>query len=93
MSKFGKCLGYTGTPCPNCGRYRIELYENNKDKFVFFNKMKSPIKRLKNKYRYQILMRLKGKNDQLRNEIFKIAHSVDLVNCVLSIEENPSNMS
>ena len=70
-----------------------ELYENNKDKFVFFNKMKSPIKRLKNKYRYQILMRLKGKNDQLRNEIFKIAHSVDLVNCVLSIEENPSNMS
>ena len=70
-----------------------ELYENNKDKFVFFNKMKSPIKRLKNKYRYQILMRLKGKNDQLRNEIFKIAHSVDLVNCFLSIEENPSNMS
>lgn len=30
MSSFGKCLGYTGTPCPNCGRYRLELYENNK---------------------------------------------------------------
>ena len=30
MSKFGKCLGYTSTPCPNCGRYRLELYENNK---------------------------------------------------------------
>ena len=30
MSKFGKRLKYTGTPCPNCGRYRLELYENNK---------------------------------------------------------------
>lgn len=30
MSSWGKCLGYTGTPCPNCGRYRLELYENNK---------------------------------------------------------------
>ena len=30
MSKFGKRLEYTGTPCPNCGRYRLELYENNK---------------------------------------------------------------
>lgn len=30
MSKFGKRLGYTDTPCPNCGRYRLELYENNK---------------------------------------------------------------
>lgn len=30
MADWGKCLGYTGTPCPNCGRYRLELYENNK---------------------------------------------------------------
>ena len=30
MSKFGKRLRYTGTPCPNCGRYRLVLYENNK---------------------------------------------------------------
>lgn len=26
MSRFGKCEGYTGTPCPNCGRYRLEHY-------------------------------------------------------------------
>lgn len=31
MSKFGKCLGYTGTPCPNCDRYRLERYENGKE--------------------------------------------------------------
>ena len=30
MSKFGQWLRYTGTPCPNCGRYRLGLYENHK---------------------------------------------------------------
>lgn len=30
MQKWGKCIGYTGTPCPQCGRYRVELYENGK---------------------------------------------------------------
>jgi hypothetical protein len=25
---WGKCLGYTGKPCANCGRYRVERYEN-----------------------------------------------------------------
>ena len=27
---WGACLGYTGTACPKCGRYRLELYENGK---------------------------------------------------------------
>ena len=31
MKSWGKCLGYTGTPCPNCGRYRLERYENKKE--------------------------------------------------------------
>lgn len=26
MSKFGRCQGYTGKPCSNCGRYRVERY-------------------------------------------------------------------
>ena len=30
MGEWGKCLGYLNTPCPNCGRYRLELYENYK---------------------------------------------------------------
>jgi len=28
---LGKCLGYTGKPCPNCGRFRVERYENGKE--------------------------------------------------------------
>ena len=31
MSEWGKCLGYTGTPCSNCGRYRLERYKNGKE--------------------------------------------------------------
>lgn len=32
MNDWGKYLGYTGTPCPNCGRYRLEHYENGKER-------------------------------------------------------------
>lgn len=28
---YGKCLGYSETPCPNCGRLRLEQYESGKD--------------------------------------------------------------
>lgn len=30
MDRWGACLGYTGEPCPNCGRIRLEKYENGK---------------------------------------------------------------
>lgn len=68
-------------------------YDKNPDKFLFFNKMKSPIKRLKNNFRYQILMRINAEDENLRNKIYQIATSVPLQNALLSIEENPSNMS
>jgi ribosomal protein L37AE/L43A len=29
--EFGKCLGYSGDPCPICGRFRLERYENGKE--------------------------------------------------------------
>ena len=70
-----------------------EVYEQNKDKFLFFNKMKSPIKRLKNKYRYQILMRIKQGSDDLIDEIYEksLKHSTSSV--LVYVEVNPSNMS
>lgn len=27
---FGACLGYASEPCPNCGRVRLENFENGK---------------------------------------------------------------
>lgn len=32
MCKFWKRLRYSNTPCPNCGRFRLELYENGKER-------------------------------------------------------------
>ena len=29
--KIGKCLGYIGTPCPNCNRLRVERWSCGKD--------------------------------------------------------------
>lgn len=31
MSEYGKWLGYSSKPCPNCGRVRLERYENGKE--------------------------------------------------------------
>ena len=31
MSKLGKCLGYTATECPNCGRVRVEVWVNGRN--------------------------------------------------------------
>ena len=30
ISLWGKCLGYSPERCPNCGRVRLENYENGK---------------------------------------------------------------
>ena len=70
-----------------------DLYSQNQSQFLFFNKMKSPIKRLKNKYRYQILMRIDGSNEQLRSSIYQIVTSAELVRATAIVEENPSNLS
>ncbi len=69
------------------------VYENNKDEFLFFNKMKSPFKKLKGKFRYQILLRIKDFNEEMRNKIYEIVSAVELKNATISIEENPSNMN
>ncbi len=70
-----------------------ELYLKNNDKFLFYNKMKSPIKRLKNKYRYQVLMRIKEGNDSLIDEVYALALPEKTNKTLVYIEINPSNLS
>ena len=31
MNVWSKYLGYSSGSCPNCGRYRLERYENGKE--------------------------------------------------------------
>lgn len=69
-----------------------EVYERERDKFTFFNKMKCPVKRIKNKYRYEILMRIPPDDKRLKDEIYNLALK-DKKPCVLTyVEENPSNL-
>ena len=69
-----------------------EIYENNKMEFKFFGCMKAPIKRLQNKFRYQILMRITA-NSPLKEDICKISCSVKEKDVFVSTEINPNNLS
>ncbi len=62
------------------------------DQILYLDAMKSPIKRIQNKFRYQILMRVKlEKADEIEEKVFEIANKTSKNGVFLEI--NPSNMS
>lgn len=67
------------------------LYEENPDKFLFFDKMRSPIKKLQNKHRYQVLMRLS--DSSILPKIYDACAEARSREVLISVEENPSNLS
>lgn len=69
-----------------------QVYDENRQSYIFFNKMRSPIKRLKNKFRYQVLMRIRP-SDELRAKIYEAALSAKNDKAFISVEENPANLS
>lgn len=71
----------------------LEIKQRYLDDFLFFNKMKSPIKRLKNKFRYQILMRIKQNCNALIDEIYEIASKFNSSKILVYVEKNPSSLS
>ena len=68
-----------------------EIYENNPEKFLFFDKMRAPIKRIQNKYRYQVLMRLS--DPSILPQIYEACVQAKTRDVLVSVEENPTNMS
>lgn len=69
-----------------------DLRINNKDDFYFLEAMRSPHSKIKRKYRYQVLMRIKNDNPNLVDEIFKVANVINnKVN--IFVEVNPQNLS
>lgn len=69
-----------------------EVYDRERDKFTFFNKMKCPVKRIKNKYRYEILMRIPPDDKRLKDEIYNLALKDKNPGVLTYVEENPSNL-
>ena len=68
-----------------------KLYSENPEKFLFFNKMRAPIKRIQNKFRYQVLMRLC--DTSILPAIYEACVQARSRDVVVSIEENPPNLS
>ncbi len=68
-----------------------KLYTAQPEKFLFFNKMRAPIKRIQNKHRYQVLMRLS--DPSILPQIYDICAEKRTRDALVSVEENPANMS
>ena len=69
------------------------VYEQNKDKFRFFGCMKAPLKRLQNKFRYQILMRINTNETELLDQIFITSDKYKSRNVLVSVEVNSNNLT
>lgn len=62
------------------------------DNIIYLDAMKSPIKRIQDKYRYQIMMRLKlEKADEIEEKVFNIVDSISKTSVFFEI--NPQNLS
>ena len=71
----------------------FELSQTYKNEFVYFDAMKSPVGRIKNKYRYQILIRLKGNNiDQIVDQIYGACDKHQHSKVSFFVEINPSSL-
>jgi primosomal protein N' (replication factor Y) len=73
----------------------ISLDERYAGNFAYLQAMKSPIKRIQSKYRYQILMRLKndGVTDGIIQEVYRIADGEGNKNCSVFVEINSQNLN
>ncbi len=67
-----------------------EIYAAHEEDFLFFNRMHSPIKRIQNKFRYQVLMRMVTSGPL--EEIYAVTEE-KYKNVLVYVEENPSNLS
>lgn len=69
-----------------------KLKETYGDEIIYLDAMKSPIKRIQDKYRYQIMMRLKlGKADEIEDKVFDIVNKTSKTSVFFEI--NPQNLS
>ncbi len=64
------------------------------DRFVYLQAMKSPVNRMQSRYRYQVLLRIKKKNDQeIIDEIYKVVNKYNKEKgCWIFVENNPQSL-
>ena len=69
------------------------IYNGSKDKFRFFGCMKAPLKRLQNKFRYQVLMRVLCDDRELLDKIYFTVHKYKSKTISISLEINSNNLT
>ena len=69
------------------------IYDKYHKSFIYFDKMKSPVKRINNKYRYQVLARIIDNYDLIEDEFYNLANSETSKKVLCYLEVNPSNIS
>lgn len=67
-----------------------DIYDKNKEEFIYFGCSKAPIKRLQNKFRYQVLMRTSMKDAAYR--INAACAKYRNRNVTIGVELNPNNL-
>lgn len=70
-----------------------QIYNENKEKFRFFGCMKAPLKRLQNKFRYQILMRINKDEKELLDLLYYTQVKYNKKDVLCYFELNPTNLT
>ena len=69
-----------------------KLKDEYQNQILYLDAMKAPIKKIQNKFRYQILLRTKlDKADEIEEKVFEVANKIVKNNVFLEV--NPTNMS
>ena len=55
--------------------------------------MKSPVKRIKNKFRYQVLARIIDNRQEIEDEFYEISLKYTTQKCLVYVEVNPGSMN
>lgn len=77
-----------------CHNKIYDLANEYKDDFVYYDAMKSPVTRIKNKFRYQILIRLtKTKDREIIDKIYSACDECYNPKVSFFVEINPSSLS
>lgn len=75
-----------------CYNKLLKVKEKFADQIIYMDVMKSPLKRLQNKFRYQVIVRCKlDKADEIEEELLE--QTKDAVKSSVFFEVNPQNMS
>ena len=70
-----------------------DVYDSYQQSFVYFDKMKSPVKRIKNKHRFQVLCRIVSNKDVILDKLYSICDKYLTSDVLVYLEVNPTNMS